>query len=69
MGIASAGELFEVGEVEQRCIIVQPSTNVLKCGYGPVQEHLHDLRPSWIGIATDIWQVEPSLVAFCLTED
>ena len=38
MGIVSAGELFEVADVELRCIITQPSTNVSKCGYGPVQE-------------------------------
>ena len=69
MGIVSAGELFEVADVELRCIITQPSTNVSKCGYGPVQGHLYDLAPYWTGIANDIWQVEPSLVALYLTDN
>ncbi len=69
MGIVSAGELFEVADVELRCIIAQPSTNVSKCGYGPVQEHLYDLGPYWTGIANDIWQIEPSLVALYLTDN
>ena len=47
MGIVSAGELFVVADVELRCIIAQPSANVPKCGYGPVQEHLYDLAPYW----------------------
>lgn len=40
----SAGEQFEVTDMELRCVITQPSINVSKCGYGPVQEHLHVLR-------------------------
>ena len=66
MGIVSAGELFEVSDVELRCIIAQPSTNVSKCGYGHVQENLYDLGPHWTE-ANDIWQGEPSLVALYFT--
>ena len=43
MGIVSASKLFEVADVELGCIIGQPSTNVSRCGYSPVQEHLHGL--------------------------
>ena len=69
MGIVSAGELFDVADVELRCIIAKPSSNVSKCGYGPVQEHLHDLGPYWTGIAIDIWQGEPSVVALYLSDN
>ncbi len=63
MGTVSAGKLSEVADVELTCIIGQPSKNVFKCCYGPVQEHLHDLGPYWTGITIDIWEREPSLVA------
>ena len=69
MGIVSAGDLFDVADVVLRCIIAQPSTNVSKCGYGPVQEHLYDLGPYWTGTANDIWQGEPSLVALYSTDN
>lgn len=39
----SAGELFDVTNVKLRGVIAQPLIDVSKCGYGPVQEHLHDL--------------------------
>ena len=66
MGIVSAGELFEVADVELRCIIAQPSPTVTKCGYGHVQEDLYNLGPHWTG-ANNIWQGEPSLVALYCT--
>ena len=69
MKIVCAGELFVVAVVELRCIIAQPSANVPKCGFGPVQEHLYDLAPYWTGIATDIWQGEPLLIALYLTDN
>lgn len=48
-----AGELFDVTDMELRCVIAKPSINVSKRGYGPDQEHLHDLELYWTGIAID----------------
>ena len=59
----SAGELFNVTDVELKCGIAQPSINAFKCGYGNVQEHLRDFGFYWTGIAINIWQGKSSPVA------